>query len=987
VEALDQVIPALSQLPKWACQPGAQPIPGYRLIEPLGRGGFGEVWKCEAPGGLFKAVKFVPSQEDQAGPANQEQEALQRVKTIRHPFILSLERVEVVEGVLVIIMELADKSLHGLLGEYQSKNLPGIPREELLGYLLEAAEALDWMNFGHGLQHLDIKPHNLFLISNHLKVADFGLVDRLSDTEKSNPTQRQGGVTPLYAAPELLSGTVSRHCDQYSLAIVYQQLLTGMLPFWSRNMYHLMMLHMTGQPNLTPLPVEDRPVVARALSKRAEDRYPSCLDFLQALVCGEGSVKVDLQHRAATVKKLVSDLKATEKPTKSVRRVSAPTLTAESRRPPAGPASPTVPAGTDQESSLPLDCTFASVPRRANTASSATMPTGTENGSPTKDGTPATVPHPALASEFAPAQTRPATASVSSPSLPGYRFLQCLHQTPLGDVWRVEDEQGQRRRALCLPVCAAQDPSLPERLGRLLHPALPAMEVVWSPSGQFVLITEEYPPSLRDHLEACQKRGLPGIPRDELLGYLHAAAEVLDTLYERHGLPHLGLNPRTLVLHQESVWLTDFGLVPLVWLPTGQLVGTLNGRYAAPELFEKTDPSALPPGQPAWSAVLGRAGPASDQYSLALIYAEMLNGMPPRSPRSGSGFHRRPGLPPARKFGRGDGGVVAASKLPRIDMDLVPACDREVLRRALHSDPEQRFASCTDLVEALRAAAVHKVRPEDLYHRLPAVIPFPSLQGEPPPQDIVLPAVRELVLDLAAPVLAALGPGRNVNGPQNVRFMQSSDAWECKCPIQLFSGGLALKVEGFRSEWQASTVHESATSYVLQIDLQTPSRPEDRGEGSLIRVAVELDVQSAMASTKHYAEARMRVRPAGENAERAVSLLPELAPRLFDSMRSYLQASPDQRREDRWQCPQPLHVYPVMPSLELEEVLEGISRNISLGGVSFRVSKPPRAEQAYLHWHKSASVSRFAVLVRIIRVQPMAGGGFEVGACFPGASK
>ncbi|MGH7224536.1 MAG: serine/threonine-protein kinase, partial [Gemmataceae bacterium] len=233
---MDQEVAIVSPLPKWAREPGSQPIPGYRLLEPLGKGGFGEVWKCEAPGGLDKAIKFVPFPEELNSPANQERQALDLVKAIRHPYILSLERVEIVDSVLVIVMELADKSLYQLLGDYQARNQPGIPREELLGYLLETAEALDWMNFGHGLQHLDIKPHNLFLVSNHVKVADFGLVDRPTDLEKTHPTQRQGGITPLYAAPELLRGTVSRRCDQYSLAIVYQQLLTGTVPFWCQNM-------------------------------------------------------------------------------------------------------------------------------------------------------------------------------------------------------------------------------------------------------------------------------------------------------------------------------------------------------------------------------------------------------------------------------------------------------------------------------------------------------------------------------------------------------------------------------------------------------------------------------------------------------------------------------------------------------------------------------------------------------------------------------
>src|SRR4051812_3823103 len=123
--------------------PTVEPIPGYRLISRLGRGGFGEVWKAEAPGGLVKAIKFVCGDLSNTGegePAEQELKALSRDKTIRHPYILSLERIEVVEGQLLIVMELADRNLWDRFRECKSQNLPGVPRQELLGYLEEAAE-------------------------------------------------------------------------------------------------------------------------------------------------------------------------------------------------------------------------------------------------------------------------------------------------------------------------------------------------------------------------------------------------------------------------------------------------------------------------------------------------------------------------------------------------------------------------------------------------------------------------------------------------------------------------------------------------------------------------------------------------------------------------------------------------------------------------------------------------------------------------------
>ncbi len=260
-----------------------EPIPGYRLIERLGRGGFGEVWKAEAPGGMLKAIKFVYGDLDEATedgkPAEQELKSLHRVKSIRHPYILSLERFEIVEGQLIIVMELADRNLFDRFRECQQQGLPGIPRDELLDYMEETSEALDLMNSKFQLQHLDIKPQNLFLVFNHIKVADFGLAKDMEGMQAS----LTGGVTPVYAAPETFECKVTRFCDQYSLGIVYQELLTAQRPFNGTSARQLMMQHIHSEPDLSPLPDSDKPIIARVLSKKPDARFPTCAEFVQLL--------------------------------------------------------------------------------------------------------------------------------------------------------------------------------------------------------------------------------------------------------------------------------------------------------------------------------------------------------------------------------------------------------------------------------------------------------------------------------------------------------------------------------------------------------------------------------------------------------------------------------------------------------------------------------------------------------------------------------
>ena len=227
----------------------------------------------------MKALKIVYGFHDEKR-AQAELKALDRVKTLRHPFLLNLERIEVYEGQLVVVTELADKSMADLFNECILDGETGIPREKILQFVRDAGDALDYMSSEQGLQHLDIKPENLLLVSGHVKVADFGLIKDLHNASQS----MMQGMTPAYAAPELFDGRPGTRSDQYSLAIVYQEMLTGVRPFPGSTPAQLAAQHMHGKPNLRALPKSDQPIIAKALAKDPEHRFNTCREMADELI-------------------------------------------------------------------------------------------------------------------------------------------------------------------------------------------------------------------------------------------------------------------------------------------------------------------------------------------------------------------------------------------------------------------------------------------------------------------------------------------------------------------------------------------------------------------------------------------------------------------------------------------------------------------------------------------------------------------------------
>ncbi len=270
----------------------AEPVPGYRLVRRIGRGGSGDVWEASGPGGISVAIKFVDIAEGPEAPPTVRQRrldslrSLELVRGVRHPNLLPMFGAWSRDGLLIFVMELAERTLQDHLDEVIREGASGIPRPELIAYMEQAAAGVDFLNEAHhagggrkdmGVQHGDIKPQNLFLVGGCVKVGDFGQAIRPGDFDR-----RSCGMTASYAPPELSQGIMSGRSDQYALAVTYCQLRGGRLPFLGTSL-EVLMGHFREAPDLTMLPKDERPAVARALAKRPAERWADCRTFVDAI--------------------------------------------------------------------------------------------------------------------------------------------------------------------------------------------------------------------------------------------------------------------------------------------------------------------------------------------------------------------------------------------------------------------------------------------------------------------------------------------------------------------------------------------------------------------------------------------------------------------------------------------------------------------------------------------------------------------------------
>jgi eukaryotic-like serine/threonine-protein kinase len=260
----------------------------YDIIRVLGKGAMGIVYEGRDPNLDRRVAIKTVKVENLAPEAAAEYEARFRTEArsaarLQHPNIVSVYDSDRHEDVAYLVMEY-------IQGDDLKHHLDSGDRyslEQSLHMIDDLLSALDYAH-RHGVVHRDIKPANLLLeASGRLKLTDFG-VARMQDAEA---TRTQGAMvgTLKYMAPEQVQGQkIDTRADLFAVGVILYQLLTDQRPFDGENEFaiiHQIIGHTPPPPSTVNarLPAAIDAVVARALSKKPDDRYATAGEFAAAL--------------------------------------------------------------------------------------------------------------------------------------------------------------------------------------------------------------------------------------------------------------------------------------------------------------------------------------------------------------------------------------------------------------------------------------------------------------------------------------------------------------------------------------------------------------------------------------------------------------------------------------------------------------------------------------------------------------------------------
>lgn len=327
-----------------------KPLGNYQIVSELGRGGMGIVYRAyQASLNRYVAIKVLPPQLaiDETFVQRFLHEARASAQ-LQHPNIVTIYDVGSIEHIYYIVMaEIRGEPLSALV-----RRSGRLPLDRAVSIVSQVASALDFAH-AQGIVHRDIKPSNILVDANDRAVlTDFGIAKAATG---ANVT-RTGVVvgTPEYMSPEQARGTpVDHRSDIYSLGVIAYELMGGRAPFVGDTLAVLHAHAYEPLPSLRTLNPEvskdvER-VIAQAMAKKPEERWPSAGAFAAALTASiqQVTAKIGSKRGKATTTPVPTP-RGTPVPRSTPAPIPAPQATPRSLEaatmlatsPPAVPTSP-----------------------------------------------------------------------------------------------------------------------------------------------------------------------------------------------------------------------------------------------------------------------------------------------------------------------------------------------------------------------------------------------------------------------------------------------------------------------------------------------------------------------------------------------------------------------------------------------------------------------------------------------------------------------
>ncbi len=259
-------------------QPDDIHIEGLEIVESLGEGGMGLVYKARQIA-LNRIVALKIVRGDPGKLASRFQIEAEAVAQLQHPNIVQIHEVGWCDQRPYLALEFIDGG--SLEEKISGKPQPGHEAAEMIRTL---ALAIDYAH-GRGIIHRDLKPSNILLTGPGVpKITDFGVAKRV---ELDDHQTRDGDLigTPCYMAPEQASGysdQIGPPTDVYSLGVIFYEMLTGRVPLQAPNAMETLILVSIQEPvpprRLQPrIPIDLERIALKCLEKEPSKRYPTAL--------------------------------------------------------------------------------------------------------------------------------------------------------------------------------------------------------------------------------------------------------------------------------------------------------------------------------------------------------------------------------------------------------------------------------------------------------------------------------------------------------------------------------------------------------------------------------------------------------------------------------------------------------------------------------------------------------------------------------------